>query len=370
MLTIRLSRALKSSGLKAALGLGAFAAAAILASCQTSDHTADVSSAAASRVEDQAAAKIVEPAGDASKARLRVMTSEQYHNTLASIFGPDIRFDARFAPMTRTGGLLENGAAIAGISEAQVEQYQITASVVAAQVTDSTHRGYLIPCTPVDEKSADAVCAGKFLTKVGRLLYRHPLAPDQSAALIKQAGDDADRLQDFYAGLSYALEGMLVSPEMLLISETSEPDPEHPGRQRLDAYSLATRLSLLFWNSGPDSMLLDAAASGGLQTPDGRARMVAMMTASPRFQTGVRAFFDDMFGFDDFQTLSKDAVIYPIFTGVSAVDAREQTLRTVIDLLITQNGDYRDLFTTRKTFVSFACTGTHLRRARGRLDAL
>jgi hypothetical protein len=76
------------------------------------------------------------------------------------------------------------------------------------------------------------------------------------------------------------------------------------------------------------------------------------MLASPRLDTGVRAFFDDMFGFDDFAVLSKDPKVYPAFTGVTATDAREQTLRTIVDHLITKKRDYRDLFTTRETFIS------------------
>ena len=35
-----------------------------------------------------------------------------------------------------------------------------------------------------------------------------------------------------------------------------------------------------------------------------------------------------------------------------AIDAQEQTLRTLADLLVTQNGDYRDIFTTRKTYLT------------------
>jgi len=66
----------------------------------------------------------------------------------------------------------------------------------------------------------------------------------------------------------------------------------------------------------------------------------------------MRAFFDDMFGFDDFNNLSKDPVAYRFFTVETAADAREQTLRTVIDHLISKKRDYRDLFTTRETFIS------------------
>ena len=44
--------------------------------------------------------------------------------------------------------------------------------------------------------------------------------------------------------------------------------------------------------------------------------------------------------------------IYPMFSGVTLQDAREQTLRTIVDQLVSKKSDYRDLFTTRDTFIS------------------
>ena len=87
-------------------------------------------------------------------------------------------------------------------------------------------------------------------------------------------------------------------------------------------------------------------------TDRGRARVVDMMIASPRLKDGMRSFFNDMFDFEKLNTLSKDALVYPAFTGLTAEDAREQTLRTVIDQLVVKKGDYRDLFTSRTTFLS------------------
>ena len=107
---------------------------------------------------------------------------------------------------------------------------------------------------------------------------------------------------------------MLISPDFLFVIDTYETDPEHPGSQRLDAYSYATRLSLLLWNSGPDDELIRAAESGALRTRSGRERQVERLLASPRLETGVRAFFDDMLGFDDFAVLAKDPGIYPAFS--------------------------------------------------------
>jgi hypothetical protein len=292
-----------------------------------------------------------EPDG-ASPKRLRILSSDQYLNTLAYIFGEDVKVQTNFAPLPRTDGLLEIGAATAGITDAQVEQYARIAGTVATEATDRKHREFLIDCKPANEKAADRACAARFLATVGRLLYRRPLTDALLNEAVDKAGETADRLKDFYAGLQVALEGMLISPRVLLVADKSEPDPNRPGHERLDAYSLASRLSLFLWNAAPDDELLKAAESGELQTPKGRARVVDRMLASPRLEAGVRAFFDDMFGFDQFATLAKDPMIYPSFTGVMALDAREQTLRTIVDQLLTKKGDYRDLYTTRETFLS------------------
>ena len=96
------------------------------------------------------------------------------------------------------------------------------------------------------------------------------------------------------------------------------------------------RLSLMLWNAPPDEELLEAAERGQLQSPEGLSKQVDRMLASPRMETGLRAFFDDMFIFESFNALAKDAIIYPAFTQGAVAAAREQTLRTVIDHLVTR----------------------------------
>jgi hypothetical protein len=66
-----------------------------------------------------------------------------------------------------------------------------------------------------------------------------------------------------------------------------------------------------------------------------------------------------MFQFSAFRTVAKDSTIYPDFTSVTAEAAREQTLRTVINHLIVENKDYRDLFTTRSSFMTPALAILH-----------
>lgn len=293
-----------------------------------------------------------EPEGPGTRTVVSLVTAEQYRNSLRYIFGPGIDLQVEFAPVARSEGLLANGAAIAGVSSAQLQGIQSVAASVAAQVVDPMHRNYLVPCTPAALDAADTDCARAFLARTGRLLFRRTLSEDELAMYVAQADSAARQLEDFHAGLEIALEGMLISPEGLFVVERSEPDPEHPGHLRLDAYSLASRLSYFLWNAGPDEPLLSAAESGALHTREGLEQTVDRMLASPRLVAGMRAFFDDMFAFEEVKTLSKDATIYPEFTGLTAEDAREQTLRTAIHHLLVEDGDYRDLFTSRSTFMS------------------
>lgn len=300
-----------------------------------------------------------EPANAASPKRLRLLTTDQYINTLSHLFGRSLELRTQFAAVLRVDGLIAAGTSSAGLSSAQIEQYQKMATLVANEVTGIGRRDVLIPCKPARMDGADNACATRFLGDVSRLLYRRKLDDAHLNEFVAQANQAADKLQNFYSGLAIALEGLLLSPNVLLVADVSEPDPAHPGAERLDAYSLASRISLFLWNSAPDDTLLKAAESGELMTSEGRTKAVDRMLASPRLEVGVRAFFDDMLMFDDFNTLFKDPMIYPSFTGVTAVDAREQTLRTIVDLLLKKQGDYRDLFTTRETYISPALAGLY-----------
>ena len=306
------------------------------------------------------AAKGTADAGQSSPASRRLITEEQYLNTIAHMFGPDIEVIAQFAPMQRTDGLLGVGATQAGVPAGQMVKFQRAARQVAAQVVSSgnvalhipSRQDALIPCKPADATAADDACARMFLAGTARLLYRRPVAQERVDQFVAEAAKAATLSHNFYTGLGMVLEGMLLSPDVLFITDRTEPDPARPGQLRLDAYSYASRLSLLLWNSFPDDRVLKAAESGELATAKGRKRVVEMMLASPRLEEGMRAFFDDMLAFDSFASLSKDPAAYPGETGITLTAAREQTLRTIYYLLVTKNLDYRDLFTSRTMLMS------------------
>ena len=161
-----------------------------------------------------------------------------------------------------------------------------------------------------------------------------------------------------------------MAPQTLFVADRAEPDPARPGYARLDAYSLASRLSFFLWNAAPDDELLRAAGKGELDSEIGLAKAVDRMLASPRLETGMRAFFDDMLRFDDLVVLAKDPGIYPVFGAETIVDAREQTLRTLVDHLLVRNLRLpRPVHEPR--YVHLAVPRSHLRRGgAARLDGL
>jgi hypothetical protein len=293
-----------------------------------------------------------EPTSPGAPAIARRLRPDQYRRVLADVFGPTIRIEGRFEPDVRDDGLFAVGTGHVGVTSTGLEQYDAMARGIAAQVVGEERRDTLIPCKPVSATAPDDRCAAQFFSTAGPLLYRRPLMPEELRDAVALAAAAAQAMKSFYSGLGLSLAGMLESPQFLFRQEVAEPDPNRPGMYRLDAYSKASQLSFFLWNAGPDARLMAAAANGTLNTASGLGAEVDRMLQSPRLEAGVRAFFADMLQFDLFDTLAKDAQIYPKWTVRVAQDAQEQTLASIVDLVITQRGDYRDLFTTRKTFLT------------------
>ena len=275
-------------------------------------------------------------------SQLRRLTESQYRSVIADIFGPDIKVVGRFEPDLRIDGLQAVGTSAVSVTAAGLEQYEGLARNIAAQVTDEQHRAKLVGCEPSAVDKDGAACARRFIEHVGPQLYRRPLAAVEITALTKETVSAAGTLGSFHAGLAATLSGMLTSPEFLF-----RVDRPAPSRRSVDAWSKASRLSFLLWNTTPDQALLNDAANGALDTQAGLAKAVDRMIASPRFEQGVRAFFTDYLRLDGMDELAKDTLIYPAFSRTVATALREQTLRTINRLLVEQKGDYRDLFTTR-----------------------
>ena len=288
-------------------------------------------------------------AGSTQVVGLRRLSEQEYRNSIADIFGKDIAVQGMFEPQIRISGLVATSSSVLSVTPAGFEAFSKMADNIALQVTDEKHRSKLITCAPKSVKAADDVCASQILGHYGLLLFRRPLTASELKARMDLARAMTKSSDDFYTGLRYGLAQLLQSPNFLFRKEVAA---RKDGTLTLEPYSRATRLSYLMWDTTPDSELLQSAQSGELNTAAGLEKQVNRLLASPRLETGMRAFFTDMLALDTFDTVSKDALIYPKWGGAMPVSAKEETLRTVIDLTLRENGDVRDMMTTRKTFIN------------------
>jgi hypothetical protein len=287
------------------------------------------------------------------------LTPEQYQRTIHDVFGDSIQVEKNrkgvFAP--REQGLLALANRKLTVDVDELEQDEAIAQKIAAQVVDAPHRSALLGCEPRAEDQPDDGCAERFIARIGLLLFRRPLSATELRSLVGLQNRSAQRLHSFNAGLANALERMLMAPEFLFRVETGTPDPMQPGTLQLDAYTRASRLSYFLWDSEPDRELLTAAQSGQLMSAQGLQQQVERLLRSPRAEYGLRAFFTDMLQLSDIDhdrafALAIDTGAHPDFIAAVQADAQEQTLRTIVDQLLSRNVDYRDLFITRDTFLT------------------
>ena len=286
---------------------------------------------------------------------LRRLTEAQYRNAIADIFGTDVEVAGRFEPIVRPAHqLIATGALSASISPAGFEQFDAIGRAIAAQIFDTRHRATFIPCAPNDASQADDTCARATLAPIGRYLFRRPMTVPEQASVVQMANAATKQSGSFYQGLELALGAMLVSPDFLYIVETAEPDPSRPGAMRLDNAARASRLSFLLWNTTPNDALLAMAEQGRLTDEAQLSATATTMVKSLRIEAGARAFIADILLFEKFDEIAKDPIVYPRFNQDVAKAMPEQILRMAVDQLVTRDGDYRDLFTTRRTFVNRA----------------
>jgi hypothetical protein len=289
-------------------------------------------------------------AGSDEVVRLRRLSEQEYRNSIADIFGGDIAVQGMFEPQIRINGLVATSTSVLSVTPAGFESFSKMADSIAIQVTDAAHRGRVVSCAPKSANAPDDACAAEFFSRYGRMLFRRPLTASERQARVNLAHTMTRASGDFYGGLRYGLAQMLQSPNFLFRKELAI---QTGGKAlSLEPYSRAARLSYLMWDTTPDDELLQAAEAGELNKAAGLDRQVDRLLASPRLEAGMRAFFADMLELDTFDTVSKDSLLFPKWSAAMASSAREETLRDAIQLALRENGDLRDLMTTRKTFLN------------------
>jgi hypothetical protein len=292
--------------------------------------------------------QVVPAAGMPGPASGRRLTNGEYVNTVsdllgAKVLGPD---DVSLMPgdQPASGGGFRDD--IAGLlpSAVRTDAYEVLATRIAERVAWTGGLAAHATCT-----DPTPACREGFIRRLGRLMYRRPLTDgdvQNLSPLFDAAGSDATAFED---GARLVLQAMLQSPHFLYRLERIDgvSIDVQPRKPAPTPFEIATRLSYLIWLSGPTSDLLDAAERGDLSTDASLLATAEAMMASPSNRRGFMGYAEDWL-----QLYRLDARTPNPDLGVTAdllAEMKEETLRFLDRVALTEGNDLTTLFTDKKT---------------------
>lgn len=234
--------------------------------------------------------------------------------------------------------------------ETQVASLALVSAVssIAAQATElalasTTAKAALVPCQPTGP--SDAVCLQAFIEKFGRQALRRPLESTEVAELMAFQSF-AVQEGEFFAAVGMVMQVLLQDLEFVYRIQVGAPVSD--SVVRLTAYELAARLAYLLTGGPPSAALLDAAASGKLDQPEGVRAAATSLFAQPNVAERVARFHAMWLGFD---TVDVGAKLN------SAVKAETSAL--VSRYLFQEHRPWTALFTADEAFVDAELAGVY-----------
>ncbi len=283
------------------------------------------------------------PAFEPAPAMLRRLTRAQFQNSLRDLMGVEVDGSELDAD-SFNGDFATIGASTVVTSELGVERYHSVIEAAVDEVfSDPARQADFIGCSP---SAADDSCVRNFIDAMGRRAWRRPLDSSEIERLVGVAKTAAAELGSPAEGVHWATVALFTSPNFLYRPELGAPGSN--GSYRLTDYEMASRLSFLLWNTGPDEQLLDDAANGVLSTSQGVRSAAERLLGAPGARESVGAFAEEYMRLDRVLTQAKDSSLFPEY-GPSLQEAMVREMREVWQLVaFDEDASVLDLFSTTK----------------------
>jgi hypothetical protein len=226
-------------------------------------------------------------------APLRRLTMLEYQNTLRDLLGIDssaVKTTGLSSDQDSAGSGFVRGPALTTGTDARA----MMASADALAQVALSKLPTLLPCAPIPSAAPEQqACADKFITQFGLRAFRRPVAPKEKEALLNlyKAQRGPELAVSFEQAMATLVGAMLQTPYFLYHWELGPNKPVREGALvRFNSYEMASRLSYLLWASMPDARLFEAAAAGGLVSPEQIGIEARRMLADDRARDAVRDF--------------------------------------------------------------------------------
>ncbi|MEI6713104.1 MAG: DUF1592 domain-containing protein [Verrucomicrobiota bacterium] len=171
-----------------------------------------------------------------------------------------------------------------------------------------------------------------FSRRFAETAFRRPLSEDQKAGIVDRAFEKAPT-----PGLAVkrVVLHTLKSPQFIY--------PELSSGEKVDDFTVASRLALTLWDSIPDAALTKAASEGRLKTREQLEKEVKRMVADQRCKAKLNGFFQVWLDLEKAEHASKDASLYPEFTEEVRADLRQSLALFLDEVVWGEKSDYRQL---------------------------
>ncbi|MEM9194091.1 MAG: DUF1592 domain-containing protein [Myxococcota bacterium] len=270
---------------------------------------------------------------------LRPLTRREYAHTVADLLGTSVDVDR--APLQTVVEGHGNISLRQEIVRSELETYYELALSAAEGAVGS------LACEPVTD-----ACAREFAEPLLRRAFRE--MPDgETAASYLGILDQSEAGETPSDRLVTLVTAVLTSSYFLFRREIGEGDVDRQGRRNLAGYEIASRLSFLVGERGPDDALLAAAEAGELTDPEARAQQLHRLLDSPEARIGMRGFVADWMGLiDPGSTIAqKNPEVLDGLANNVAARAGESLDRTVDHVLFDSPGSFLGLLRTDQYFV-------------------
>ncbi|MEM9194192.1 MAG: DUF1592 domain-containing protein [Myxococcota bacterium] len=285
------------------------------------------------------------PAFAPAETFLRRLTVAQYSNSVADLFGMDVSVASLLEPDPVAEESFEFSDVLASevtTSVLAIEKYDAAGRAAAEVVfSDAALRADLVGCEP--EHAADP-CLRNFFSRFLHRAFRRPIEAQEVDRFLTVVSVGEEELESIWSGVRYAVAAVLQSPSFIYRTELGDGGT-------LDGYALASRMSFFLWDSIPDDELLAAADDGSLLDDAELAAQVDRLLASPRADAPVRRFFNEWWGIDGLELLSKNPESFPAYSDGLGRAMREE-LDQLIGARVLDGGDVLSLFSSDRSFVN------------------
>ena len=247
------------------------------------------------------------------------------------------------------GGFGGGGAPMARLADPKNVSLEIKGPYNPTGISYSTSRPMIFVCDPA--KIGDTPCAKQIADNLAHRAYRRPVTQDDISILMGFYNQGRLDKGTFDQGITEVVAAVLASPDFLFRSIQTPKGVAKNSAFPLSDLELASRLSFLVWNTGPDAELLKLAEARQLSKPGALDAQVKRMMADPKAQSLVTSFAMKWLNLNSLDLVQPDAKIFNGFNATLRKDFMTEAEKFLSRILL-ENHSVVELLTSDRTFVN------------------